>query len=145
MGIRKLFIFIFLLNSGIVHARQQIPFGFFRPAAADVTPDTVDWEPLTIGTPQIDTNTQTINGISQSINLRFRVHVGGFTSAYYSKNGGAWVQLPPGAPSEVIVSVSNGDTLTFRVNSCVSPTWSVYNDSDGSLLIDQIAFSTPVC
>lgn len=116
-------------------------------SASDVTPDAVNWTNIAAHNPvaAVGSNAnQTISGITAAITLRFEDDNSWSADAYeYSKNNGAWTAFGLGTNT---LSMSNGDTLKFRVTSTTSLTGtiSVYNDTDGAALLDTFFYSLDI-
>jgi hypothetical protein len=114
---------------------------------SDVTPNAVDWFEASSTGCETSTNTQTISGISTSINLSVSwIFQGGDQSGIfsYSKNGGANVTI---SSNPTTISVSNSDTLNFTLASSVfglsndGRTITVTNTSDNNTVLDTFDIS----
>lgn len=111
---------------------------------ADVVPDAIDWPNFSALFNPVSA-TRTFTGINQSISVRIRADSGGTAGVSYSLNGGAYVQLS-GYPDNVTVTISNGDTLTFRLDAgCGSRLIEVFNDSDSGTLLDSTTGTATDC
>lgn len=105
----------------------------------DVTPYAVNWNDVSTFPPPVVTNTQTISGISTPITLRIDLveNYDGL-SLEYSKNNGAYQAISNGGT----FTVSNADTLKFRVPSGITGAqiiFNVVNQSDSDAILDTIS------
>lgn len=101
-------------------------------SSADVTPDAVNWTTLTGVSPKA-TSDLTITGISRDITLS--VSDTGSAIVEYRIDSGSWTTYS--AP----FTVSDGETLGWRVDAGGSGTITVTNDTDGGATLDLFIYN----
>lgn len=111
----------------------------------DYTPDAVNWNNIsgsyTVGT-ELDTNTQTITGINETITIRFARSTSAGALAVW-KNGSSAGVVPSGGNVEI--NFVSGDTIFFRwtvPNGVANPTVTITNQSDGGATLDTFTINT---
>lgn len=108
--------------------------GAVATAPPDTTPNSVNWANVSGATSASNAN-QTISGIATTISLTWNQ---GGLETLYSKNGGSFV-------AGTGVTVSNGDTLRFKVETefevSDSGTITVRNASDGNTVLDTFTYN----
>lgn len=109
-------------------------------SARDVTPDAVNWANVSGASPQANAN-QTISGITSSISISLSLSGTSGEAIFldYRINSGSYVTY------STPFSVSNGDTLNFRVSTISggagAGTVTVTNDSSGSATLDTFTYN----
>lgn len=109
--------------------------GGSSPAAADVTPNAVNWANVSGPNPQSNAN-QTVNGCSGTINISTTNSSIGIL--YYSLDGAAFTAYS-GAFS---VDALTGQTLRWQIAGVGSGTITVINDSDSGTTLDTFTYTT---
>ena len=106
-------------------------------AAADVTPNAVNWANASGGDPQSNAN-QTVNGCSGSIVLSTTNSGAGTLS--YSLDGAGFVSYS----GPFSVDALTGQTLRWQLAGATAGTITVKNDSDSGTTLDTFTYALPL-
>lgn len=112
-----------------------------KKSTADVIPDPVNWSNITSDIGEGTNSNQTITGIDTPIILKLNRNVITEGGSLYSKNNGSYISFASGD----IVSMSNNDTLSFRITAnfgnLVTGTAWIINTSNNNTLLDSFTYS----
>ena len=126
-------------------------FYLFMPQATDFTPAAINFNNVNVvnqsGT--TSTNSQTISGIDNVIELRVVTTTGG-GDAYSIRprvNGNFFITNPQNSPADFTFRVSNGDSLDFfldTVDRTENGSVTITNVSDGNAAIDTFSVTLEI-
>lgn len=112
-----------------------------KKSTADVIPDPVNWSNISSIAEAGTNSNQTITGINTPIILKLNRNVITEGGSLYSKNNGSYISFASGD----IVSMSNNDTLSFRITAnfgnLVTGTAWIINTSNNNTLLDSFTYS----
>jgi hypothetical protein len=118
-----------------------------KGSAIDVIPNSLNWNDVSGSTSPVTTNSQTITGITSSINLNVKEDYADWDyGPEYKINSGSWIPINVQGGNTVTFSVNNGDSVTFRFvfsSGFVGSQQSleIRNQSNGNAVLDYITFT----